>query len=208
MQTIKFNKLDLKEDDLLLDMGCGEGRHTIGAYIEMPVNSFGFDLSFEDDATQSVVLIKDGVLIAERYADGYDKDSFGTSWSMAKSFYAALILISVDKGEIGSLDDKVSKYLDYFNDDRSVITIRQLLNMSSGLEYPETQHEMMFFQPDHLEYSKQVKLEKDIARMESRKETIYESRGTSALNLLLDSLVHLFLKLDVPSFCLIRPMVP
>ena len=120
-----------------------------------------FDLSFEDDATQSVVLIKDGVLIAERYADGYDKDSFGTSWSMAKSFYAALILISVDKGEIGSLDDKVSKYLDYFNDDRSVITIRQLLNMSSGLEYPETQHEMMFFQPDHLEYSRQVKLEKE-----------------------------------------------
>ena len=126
-----------------------------------------FDLSFEDDATQSVVLIKDGVLIAERYADGYDKDSFGTSWSMAKSFYAALILISVDKGEIGSLDDKVSKYLDYFNDDRSVITIRQLLNMSSGLEYPETQHEMMFFQPDHLEYSKQVKLEKKGSNCES-----------------------------------------
>ena len=48
MQTIKFNKLDLNEDDLLLDMGCGEGRHTIGAYIEMPVNSFGFDLSYED----------------------------------------------------------------------------------------------------------------------------------------------------------------
>ena len=48
MQTIKFNKLDLKEDDLLLDMGCGEGRHTIGAYIEQPVNSFGFDLSYED----------------------------------------------------------------------------------------------------------------------------------------------------------------
>ena len=29
-------------------MGCGEGRHTIGAYIEKPVNSFGFDLSYED----------------------------------------------------------------------------------------------------------------------------------------------------------------
>ena len=48
MQTIKFNKLNLKEYDLLLDMGCGEGRHTIGAYIEKPVNSFGFDLSFKD----------------------------------------------------------------------------------------------------------------------------------------------------------------
>ena len=48
MQTINFNKLNLKRNDLLLDMGCGEGRHTIGAYIEKPVNSFGFDLSYKD----------------------------------------------------------------------------------------------------------------------------------------------------------------
>jgi len=133
-----------------------------------------FDLSFRDDATQSVVLIKDGVLIAEKYADGFDKNSFGTSWSMAKSYYAALILISVDKGEINSLDDKASKYLDYFNDDRSEITIRQLLNMSSGLEYPETQHEMMFFQPDHLEYSKKVGLEK-------KPDTLFEYNNVNSM---------------------------
>ena len=48
MQTVNFDKLNLKQDDLLLDMGCGEGRHTIGAYIEKPVNTFGFDLSYED----------------------------------------------------------------------------------------------------------------------------------------------------------------
>ena len=48
MQTIKFDKLDLNEDDFLLDMGCGEGRHTIGAYIHKPINSFGFDLSYKD----------------------------------------------------------------------------------------------------------------------------------------------------------------
>ena len=133
-----------------------------------------FDLSFRDDATQSVVLIKDGVLIAEKYADGFDKNSFGTSWSMAKSYYAALILISVDKGEITTLDDKVSKYLDYFNDERSEITIRQLLNMSSGLEYPETQHEMMFFQPDHLEYSKKVGLEK-------KPDTLFEYNNVNSM---------------------------
>ena len=133
-----------------------------------------FDLSFRDDATQSVVLIKDGVLIAEKYADGFDKNSFGTSWSMAKSYYAALILISVDKGEINSLDDKASEYLDYLNDDRSEITIRQLLNMSSGLEYPETQHEMMFFQPDHLEYSKKVGLEK-------KPDTLFEYNNVNSM---------------------------
>ena len=48
MQTINFNKLNLQENDLLLDMGCGEGRHTIGAYIEKSINSFGFDLSYKD----------------------------------------------------------------------------------------------------------------------------------------------------------------
>ena len=46
---------------------------------------------------------------------------------MAKSYYAALIGISIEKGEIDSLDDTVGKYLDYYNDERSKITIRDLL---------------------------------------------------------------------------------
>ena len=120
-----------------------------------------FNLSFQDEATQSVTLLKNGYLIGERYADGFNKDSYGTSWSMAKSFYAALILISIDKGEIANLDEKASNYLPFFDDERSAITIRQLLNMSSGLEYPDHQHETMFFRKDHLGYSKNVKLEKE-----------------------------------------------
>ena len=120
-----------------------------------------FNLSFQDKSTQSVVLLKNGQLVGERYADGFNKDSYGTSWSMAKSFYAALILISIDKGEIKSLDEKASNYLPFFDDKRSVITIRQLLNMSSGLEYPDHQHETMFFRKDHLKYSRNIKLEKE-----------------------------------------------
>ena len=120
-----------------------------------------FDLSFQDDATQSVVLIKDGYIIAERYADGYDKDSIGTSWSMAKSFYASLIGISIERGEIGSLDDKVSDYLDYFNEDRKDITIREVLDMTSGLENPDHEHEIMFFKDDHLNYAKDIKRDKE-----------------------------------------------
>ena len=37
------------------------------------------DMSFEDDATMSVVIIKNGKIIGEQYADGYDSDSYGTS---------------------------------------------------------------------------------------------------------------------------------
>jgi len=104
-----------------------------------------FDLSFEDSATQGVAFFKNGLLVGERYAEGYDENSHGTSWSMAKSFYAALIGVSIDRGEIESLDDPVSKYLDYFKDARRDITIRQILNMTSGLEMPSHEHEEMFF---------------------------------------------------------------
>ena len=119
------------------------------------------DLSFSDDATQAVVVIKNGKIISEKYANGYDLNSHGTSWSMAKSYYAALIGISIDRGEINSLDDKVSVYLDYFDDERSDITLRDLLDMSSGLDFPSHEHEKMFFQADHLQYAKKVGVEKN-----------------------------------------------
>ena len=119
------------------------------------------DLSFSDDATQAVVVVKNGKIISEKYADGYDIDSHGTSWSMAKSYYAALVGISIDLGEIKSLDERVANYLDYFNDERSDITIRDLLDMSSGLDFPSHEHEKMFFQTDHLAYAKEVGVEKD-----------------------------------------------
>ena len=119
------------------------------------------EIAFTDNSTLGVVVIKNGKIIGEKYAPGYDSDSHGTSWSMAKSYYAALIGISIDRGEIGSLDDRVINYLEYFNDERSEITIRDLLNMSSGLDFPSHEHEKMFFQEDHLAYAKKVGVEKD-----------------------------------------------
>jgi len=80
---------------------------------------------------------------------------------MAKSFNAALIGISIDRDEIRSLDDKVGLYLEFFNDERSEVTIRDLLDMTSGLEYPENEHENMFFLYDQLEYAQQIGMEKE-----------------------------------------------
>lgn len=119
-----------------------------------------FQMTFEDQATMSAVLIKDGYIVKEQYANGFEKNSFGTSWSTAKSFYAALIGISLDKGEIKSLDDHVAHYVDSFNDQsKKDITIRQILNMTSGLEFPSHEHEMMFFEEDHLKYALDVGVE-------------------------------------------------
>ena len=48
MNTIKYKKLNLESNQLLLDMGCGEGRHSIGALLETPANVIGMDLSVQD----------------------------------------------------------------------------------------------------------------------------------------------------------------
>ena len=119
-----------------------------------------FSLSFDDPATQAVVLIKHGRLVGERYADGFNGESVGTSWSMAKSMYAALIGISIDRGEIGNLDDKVADYIDDYKGGREHISIRHLLDMTSGLAFPEHEHEAMFFGRDHLAYALKVGVEK------------------------------------------------
>ena len=51
MQTINFDNLNINAGDLVLDVGCGEGRHSIGLHVEKEVNAVGMDLSKEDIKT-------------------------------------------------------------------------------------------------------------------------------------------------------------
>ena len=51
MQTVNFNKLNVNAGDLVLDIGCGEGRHSIGLYVNREINAVGMDLSLEDIQT-------------------------------------------------------------------------------------------------------------------------------------------------------------
>ena len=94
-----------------------------------------FDLSFQDSATQGVVLIKNGLLVGERYADGFSTDSYGTSWSMAKSITHALVGILVRQGKLDIYAPAAVP--EWQHDARRDITLDQLLRMSSGLEFQE-----------------------------------------------------------------------
>jgi len=51
MQTINFDYLNIKANDLILDIGCGEGRHAIGLHVDKKVDVVGLDLSIEDIRT-------------------------------------------------------------------------------------------------------------------------------------------------------------
>lgn len=46
--TIDLQRLGLKPDDRLLDVGCGLGRHTLAAYRHCPLLAVGVDLSLAD----------------------------------------------------------------------------------------------------------------------------------------------------------------
>ena len=51
MLTIDFNRLALTPGQLCLDIGCGEGRHSLAAYAYSVVYALGLDLSEQDLAT-------------------------------------------------------------------------------------------------------------------------------------------------------------
>ena len=48
MQTVDFVHFPLEAGDWVLDLGCGEGRHVISAYLAADVHSIGVDLSLDD----------------------------------------------------------------------------------------------------------------------------------------------------------------
>lgn len=48
LQTINFERMRLQPGDRLLDLGCGEGRHALSAYILHNLDAVGIDLSEED----------------------------------------------------------------------------------------------------------------------------------------------------------------
>lgn len=88
--------------------------------------------------TTAFLVCTDSVLLTERYWQGYDRDSVSNVFSITKSIVSMLIGQAVEEGYIGSIDDKVVKYLPEFNHgNNDKISIEDLLSMRSGLDWDE-----------------------------------------------------------------------
>jgi CubicO group peptidase (beta-lactamase class C family) len=91
----------------------------------------------------SLLVIKNGRLVLERYFDGYTAERLHMQQSVSKSFTSALVGIAIDRGKFAGVDERV---LDFFPDSMPIehlderkrrITLDDLLTMRSGTDYHE-----------------------------------------------------------------------
>jgi len=139
--------------------------------------------------TQSVLVIRDGRMIAEWYAPDRGPEDWATSWSMAKSFSSTLLGIAMHEGLLTSLDEPMTTYIpEWSGSGREAITLRHVLSMSTGFEWGESRDDLtdlleMAVRGDQLAFA----LEQEL--VETPGEVWNYSTGTSMLLSL--TLIHI-----------------
>jgi CubicO group peptidase (beta-lactamase class C family) len=101
-------------------------------------SDWAFDRESPEQLTLSLMVVHRGRILHERYAPGVDVTTKTRTWSTAKSIAGTLIGMLVDEGRL-SLDEPLD--IDWLpagrspeTDPRRAVTLRHVLNMSSGLE--------------------------------------------------------------------------
>jgi CubicO group peptidase (beta-lactamase class C family) len=100
-----------------------------------------FDEFLGETDTLAFLVAHEDRLVYERYFHSSDRQTRQTSFSVAKSFLSTLVGIAVDERLIDSVEDPVTDYLSELADRDprfEQITLRDLLTMSSGIRYWET----------------------------------------------------------------------
>lgn len=121
--------------DLVQDEALASG---IDAAALEAASTWAFDRESPEQVTLSLLVVHQGKIVHERYADGVDVTTKTRTWSTAKSIAATLIGMLVDEGRM-SLDEPLGfswlpETRSRETDPRNEITLRHVLNMSSGLE--------------------------------------------------------------------------
>ena len=84
--------------------------------------------------TRAVVVVHQGQIIGESYANGFDQETEILGWSMTKSITSTMVGVLAKDGKL-SLDD--TQLFPEWTDDRAEISLKDLLQMQSGLEFLE-----------------------------------------------------------------------
>ena len=142
---IVYNFSNMKEAFLYNQLESSPSTYAFDEKIEpLPNNiiingeKFNLENILAELDTTALVIIKDGNLIHESYYRGTKKNDLRISWSVAKSFMSGLYGKALESGNIGSIDDKVVKYVpSLVGSAYEEATIRNVLNMASGITFNE-----------------------------------------------------------------------
>jgi len=129
--------------------------------------------------TRAVLILHKDKIIAEKYSEGFNKDSRILGWSMTKSIMSTIFGVLQYQKKISVYDR--APITSWQNDARKEITIHNLLQMNSGLEWDENYDEIS-------DVTKMLFLERDMTKSQEEKklvgkpnETWNYSSGTSNL---------------------------
>jgi CubicO group peptidase (beta-lactamase class C family) len=113
--------------------------------VDLGIIAFDFDnrtWTIDDFIEQTnvtgLIVVKEGVIIYERYEHGNTEASRWNSYSITKSVTSLLVGAAIEDGYIESVDEKVTDYLPRLKGssyDQS--SIRNLLQMASGVDWTE-----------------------------------------------------------------------
>ena len=93
---------------------------------------------FETYKPIAFLVIKNDSIQYEEYWDTYTEHSITSSFSMAKSFVSILVGCAIDEGKIKSVDQAIGDFIPQYNEgENKKVTIKHLLNMSSGINFDE-----------------------------------------------------------------------
>jgi CubicO group peptidase (beta-lactamase class C family) len=124
---------------------------------------------FGKNKSRAVVVTYKDQIILEQYSDGFSKDSRILGWSMTKSIMSTVFGVLEHQNKI-DIQSK-APITSWQNDARKNITINNLLQMNSGLEWDENYDEIS-------DATKMLFLERDMTKMQKEKPLSYETNAS------------------------------
>lgn len=167
-------------DTLPYPYGSLPQKDTVFGNVDYTLLNKAVDSAFvEENKTRAVLVIYKNQIIAEKYAEGFDKNSKQQGWSMTKSITATMYGVLQSQGKL-NVTDKAPVDV-WKNDERSQITLNNLLQMNSGLEWTEDYFSIS-------DATKMLFMSKDMGSKQAEKsltgkpnESWYYSSGTTNL---------------------------
>ncbi|ARV15715.1 serine hydrolase domain-containing protein [Polaribacter sp. SA4-12] len=141
--------------------GNGPQKDTVFANVNYQKLNLAVDSLFQKrNKSRAVIVIYKDQIISEKYADGFTKESKILGWSMTKSILSTVFGVLQHQGKI-NVQDK-APIESWQNDARKNITINNLLQMNSGLEWDENYDKIS-------DATKMLFLDRDMTKMQENK---------------------------------------